>query len=95
MIRALLLASATVIASGALAFLLQPAEAGSCTVITAEGRGAKEAKASARAEKHLVFKINRWASRNGYSSVRSAKSSTVCAPKAVVVSCIATRKVCG
>jgi len=59
----------TVIASGTLTILAviiigsHPVEAGSCQAVVAEGRGANEAKASARAQKHLTFKINRWARR--------------------------------
>ncbi len=73
----------------------QPVAAGSCTVVVAEGRGANEAKASARALKHLTFKINRWASQNGYTAVRKAKSKTLCAPKTARVHCTSSAKVCG
>jgi hypothetical protein len=94
MLRRLLVISAAV-AAVTIAFVSQPVNAGSCTVLTAEGRGTDQAKASARSLKHLTVKTNRWASRNGSTSVRVAKSSTVCAPKAALVSCIATHKVCG
>ena len=82
-------------AVAALTIVSQPVAAGSCTVVAAEGRGANEAKASARALKHSTFKINRWASRNGYTSVRKAKSKTLCADKGALVHCTSTAKVCG
>jgi hypothetical protein len=88
----IVIAALSAVAASAIA---QPAKAGSCTVVTAEGRGATEAKASARAVKHLTFKTNRWAKKNGYSSVGIGKSSNVCAEKGVLVHCTASHRVCG
>jgi hypothetical protein len=95
MLRSLLLLGAAVAALATFAIAPQPAKAGSCAVVTAEGRGVNETKASARAVKHLTFKTNRWAKKNGYSSVHVGPTSTKCAPKGVLTHCIATRKVCG
>ena len=55
----------------------------------------KVIKASARAVKHLTFKTNRWAHKNGYATVHVAKSSSVCADKGLIAHCKASRKVCG
>jgi hypothetical protein len=85
-----------VVAALAASFLtVSPVQAASCTVVAAEGRGSTEAKASARSLKHLTFKINRWASRNGYTSVRVGDASTICAEKGLLVHCTASKKVCG
>ena len=46
MLRRLLVISAAV-AAVTIAFVSQPVNAGSCTVLTAEGRGTDQAKASA------------------------------------------------
>ena len=95
MLRRFLVLGASVAAISMFAIASQPAKAGSCTVVAAEGRGANEAKATARSQKHLTFKINRWAHKNGYTTVRTAKSATVCAPKGPLVHCTASAKVCG
>jgi len=91
----------TIIASAALAMLAviiigsHPVEAANCQAVVAEGRGANEAKASARAQKHLTFKINRWASKNGYTAVRAGKSKSLCSEKGAIYHCIASSQVCG
>ena len=95
MLRSVLLLGAAIAAIVTFAIAPQPAKAGACAVVTAEGRGANEAKASARATKHLTFKTNRWAKKNGSSSVHVGPISTKCAPKGPLTHCIATRKVCG
>jgi hypothetical protein len=95
MSRKILIVIAAVAAVATSAIVAQSAKAGSCTVVVAEGRGATEAKASARALKHLTFKTNRWAKKNVYSSVGIGKSSKVCAEKGVLVHCTASHRVCG
>jgi len=95
MLKRVLVACATVAAIAVFAVISQPVKAGSCKVIVAEGRGADQAKATARAQKHLTFKINRWASKNGVTSVRVGKSSTVCSEKGAISHCIASSQVCG
>jgi hypothetical protein len=95
MLRSVLLLGAAIAAITIFAIAPQPAAAASCAVVTAEGRGVNEAKATARAVKHLTFKTNRWAKKNGYSSVHVGKTSTKCAAKGPLTHCIATRKVCG
>jgi hypothetical protein len=96
MLRSLpiIVAAVAALAVAALAITSQPVKAASCTVVAAEGRGANEAKASARALKHLTFKINRWASKNGYTSVRAGHSSNICAEKGLLVHCTMSKKVC-
>jgi hypothetical protein len=91
----LLVLGAAVSAIATFAIASQPARADSCTVVAAEGRGANEAKATARAQKHLTFKINRWARKNGYATVGVAKPATVCAEKGALVHCTVSARVCG
>jgi hypothetical protein len=95
MLRSILLLVSAIAVIAIFAIAPQPAAAGSCAVVTAEGRGVNEAKATARAVKHLTFKTNRWAKKDGYSSVHVGKTSTKCAAKGPLTHCIATRKVCG
>jgi len=95
MLRNVLILGASIAVIATVAIAAQPARAGSCAVVTAEGRGASEAKASARATKHLTVKTNRWAKKSGASSVHVGPISTKCAAKGPLTHCIATRKVCG
>lgn len=95
MLKRVLVVCTTVAAIAVFAIVSQPVKAGSCKVIVAEGRGANQAKATARSQKHLTFKINRWASKNGVTSVGAGKSSTVCSEKGAISHCIASRQVCG
>ncbi|HEX2447428.1 MAG TPA: hypothetical protein VHK26_04485 [Methyloceanibacter sp.] len=95
MLHKFLVVATAVAAIAVSAIPTQPAKAGSCAVVTAEGRGANEAKASARSVKHLTFKTNRWAHKNGYTTVGVAKTATVCATKGPLVHCHSSHKVCG
>ena len=95
MLKRVLAACATLAAVGVFAIVSQPVKAGSCKVIVAEGRGANQAKATARSQKHLTFKINRWASKNGYTAVRVGKSKSLCSEKGAIYHCIASSQVCG
>jgi hypothetical protein len=94
MLRKLLLIAASIAVSITFSITTQPVEAKSCKVVVAEGRGANEAKASARSVKHLTFKTNRWAKKNGYSNVSIGKSATVCSTKGVIDHCVASHRVC-
>lgn len=95
MLRSLLLASSAMAAIVGIMLTSQPVEAGSCKVIVAEGRGSDKDRAAARAEKHLTFKVNRWASKNGYSAVSGGKTSGTCSYKGVIYHCVVSRQVCG
>ena len=95
MLRKFVVLGAAIAAIALSAIPTQPVKAGSCAVVTAEGRGSDAAKATARAVKHLTFKTNRWAHKNGYATVHVAKSSSVCADKGLIAHCKASRKVCG
>jgi hypothetical protein len=94
MYRTVLLIAA-IAACSASFFVAGKVNAADCAVIVAEGRGVDQAHASARALKHLTFKINRWAHKKGLSTVRSGDQSNVCTSKTAFVHCVASRKVCG
>ncbi len=95
MLRRLLVASMAFAALAAFTVVSQPVEAGSCTVLTENAIGLKQADAADRAKKQLKRKINRWANKNGYKAVQTIKSAILCTKKGGLARCTASAKVCG
>jgi hypothetical protein len=95
MIRKILVACTALAAIIAFTIVAQPVEAGSCTVLSAKGRGTDETKTSARSVKHLTNKINHYAHKNKITAVRVGVVSTVCSKKGPLDTCRSSAKVCG
>jgi hypothetical protein len=95
MIRKILVGCTAIAAIAAFTIVAQPVEAGSCTVLSAKGRGVDETNASTRSVKHLTNKVNHYAHKNKLSSVKVAPRSTVCSKKAGLTVCTSSTKVCG
>ena len=95
MLRRLLFACTAFAALAVFTVASQPVEAGSCTVLTENAIGLKQADAADRAKKQLKRKINRWADKNGYKAVQTIKSAILCTKKGGLAQCTASAKVCG
>ena len=95
MFRSLVVASIAFVALSALTVLSQPAAAGNCAVLSENALGVKQSETADRAQKQLKRKINRWADKNGYRSVKTVKSSIQCTKKGSLAQCTASAKVCG
>jgi len=94
MIRKILVAATAVAAIAAYAAVTQPAQAGSCAVVSAKSPGLNEAAASGRSQKKLTAHINHWAHKQGLKTVRVGTASTACKKGTVLVLCTSSAKVC-
>jgi hypothetical protein len=95
MMRKILVACTAFAAITAFTLVAPPVEAGTCTVLSAKGRGIDETNASSRSVKHLTNKINHYAHKNKLGSVKVAPRSTVCSKKGGLNTCTSSTRVCG
>ncbi len=95
MLRKVFVTSLALAAFAAFTGVLQPAEAGSCAVLSENAIGLKQADAADRAKKQLKRKISRWGEKHGYKVVRVGSTSTVCIKKGSIAHCTASAKACG
>lgn len=95
MLRRVLIAGTALAVIAVFGVTSQPVVAGSCAVLSEKAIGLKQSEAANRAQKQLNHKINRWAAKNGYKSVRTTKMSTQCIQKGAIASCTVAAKVCG
>jgi hypothetical protein len=92
MIHKFLIIGAALATIGAVAALSQPAEA-SGAMISATARGLDKADVSARSQKKLAHKIDRWAGKNKLTKVRVGKKATSCSQKGPLTTCTSSAKV--
>ena len=95
MIRRLLIVLTAFVALGSLLAVSIPAEAATCTTLSAKARSWSEATATERATTKLKHKVNRWANKNDLSTVRVGNRSSSCSSQGVLFVCARSVRVCG